>query len=90
MGGGSMNPWLFTPQFENGKLVKLDGMRPEYMSGFALIRATRHFAELHQEAIDLLASALPYVEEAATDPAHKPGPVNALAQKIRAAVETKL
>lgn len=38
---------------------------------------------------DLLALALPYVEEAAQDPAHKPGPVNDLAARIRAAVEAE-
>lgn len=39
--------------------------------------------ELH----DLLTLALPYVEEAAEDPVNKPGPVKALAKRIRAAID---
>lgn len=38
--------------------------------------------------IDLLALALPYVEEAANDPCHKPGPVRDLANRIRRQVST--
>ena len=33
-------------QFENARLVKVDGMRPEYMSGQDLIATTRYAAEL--------------------------------------------
>ncbi len=35
--------------------------------------------------VDLLARALPYVEEAINDPCNKPAPVRELARKIRAA-----
>lgn len=35
----------FIPEFQNGKLVKLNGQRPEYMSGHDLIRATKQIAE---------------------------------------------
>jgi len=38
------------------------------------------------DLLDLLTLALPYVETAADDPAFKPGLVNALAQRIRAAI----
>lgn len=40
--------------------------------------------------IDLLAQALPYVEEAEKDPAYKPGVVNNLSARIRAAIEGEL
>lgn len=76
----------FRPEFEGGQLVKIDGHRPDYMSGYGLIRSTKVFAARWKEAADLLALALPYVEEAAADPAHKPGPVNELAARIRAAI----
>jgi hypothetical protein len=31
-------------EFENGQLVKVDGKRPEYMDGYALIRLVRDLA----------------------------------------------
>lgn len=35
-------------EFENGRLVKVDGARPEYMDGYALIRLVRELAaEVH-------------------------------------------
>lgn len=39
------------------------------------------------ELLDLVALALPYVEEAITDPTHKPGPVEALAKRMRDIIE---
>lgn len=39
------------------------------------------------DLIDLLAQALPYVEEAASDPAYKAGAVGKLVRAIRAAIE---
>lgn len=39
------------------------------------------------DLIDLLARALPYVEDAASDPAYKPAAVGKLASAIRAAIE---
>jgi hypothetical protein len=39
------------------------------------------------DLIDLLSQALPYVEEAQNDPAHKPVPVRDLARKIRKVIE---
>ncbi len=48
----------FVPTFENGKLVKLDGMRPEYMGGYDLIRAAKQFAARVAELETLLARNL--------------------------------
>jgi hypothetical protein len=42
--------------------------------------------EAAPELQDALALALPYVEEAASDPSYKPGPVRALARRIRALI----
>lgn len=39
------------------------------------------------DLLDLVALALPYVEEAATDPANKPAGVLALARRMREAIE---
>ena len=39
------------------------------------------------DLIDLLAHALPYVEDAASDPAYKAGAVGKLVRAIRAAIE---
>ena len=36
-------------QFENGRLVKVDGMRPQYMDGYALIRLVRELAQALNE-----------------------------------------
>ena len=42
----------FIPEFQNGRLVKLDGQRPEYMDGYDLIAAVRHFAAKEREACE--------------------------------------
>ena len=48
----------FTPEFQNGRLVKLDGQRPEYMGGYDLIAAVRHFAAKEREACERIADML--------------------------------
>ena len=48
----------FTPEFQNGRLVKLDGQRPEYMGGHDLISAVRHFAAKEREACERIADML--------------------------------
>ena len=49
---------LFIPEFQNGRLVKLDGQRPEYMGGYDLISAVRHFAAKEREACKRIADML--------------------------------
>lgn len=44
--------------------------------------------EPKEELIDLLARALPFIEDAEKDPCYKPGIVRALAKRIRATVES--
>lgn len=56
----------------------------------ALRQTITHQIGQIEDLRDLLALALPYVEEAASDPAHKPEPVKVLAARIRAAVESKV
>lgn len=51
--------------------------------GATLTQNTEYCLDL----IDLLAQALPYVEEAEKDPAYKPGVVANLSARIRAAIE---
>jgi hypothetical protein len=38
-------------EYENGKLVKIDGMRPEYVDGNTLIRAVKGVAQAHQQLL---------------------------------------
>ena len=47
-GCGAKNP---APAFEfqNGQLVKVNGMRPEYMDGYRLIALVRYLAEKHEQ-----------------------------------------
>lgn len=52
--------------------------------GWALSQAHE---DRNLDMIDLLAQALPYVEEAEKDPAYKPGVVRNLSARIRAAIE---
>lgn len=35
-------------EFDNGRLVKINGMRPEYMDGHRLIALIRYLAEKHE------------------------------------------
>ena len=48
----------FVPEFQNGQLVKIDGQRPEYMGGYDLIAAVRHFAAKEREACERIADML--------------------------------
>lgn len=41
-------------EFENGRLVKVDGMRPEYMDGYALINLVRELAAALNEINDIV------------------------------------
>lgn len=36
-------------EFQNGRLVKVNGMRPEYMNGWRMIALIRYLAEKHEQ-----------------------------------------
>ena len=48
----------FILEFQNGRLVKLDGLRPGYMGAYDLIAAVRHFAAKEREACERIADML--------------------------------
>ena len=48
----------FVPEFENGHLVKVNGIRVHYFGGFDLIRLVKHFAEKERQACERIADML--------------------------------
>jgi hypothetical protein len=61
---------------------------PAGMGGFAEGEANARLIAAAPELLDLLARALPFVEDAETDPAYKPGIVRKFAKEIRDAIES--
>lgn len=46
MNGADQDPVF---EFQNGRLVKVNGMRPEYMNGWRMIALIRYLAEKHEQ-----------------------------------------
>jgi hypothetical protein len=60
---------------------------PAGMGGFAEGEANASLIAAAPELLDLLARALPFVEDAVADPAYKPGFVHKLTREIRDVIE---
>lgn len=61
---------------------------PAGIDGYREGEANAKLIALSPKLLDLLARALPFVEDAETDPAYKPGHVRKLVKEIRDAIES--